>query len=417
MRPPRYPGPARAPLAGPVISRTRDLGSSRERPRSNRREPQRVGCLLKTRRSRLTPADVGLPVYTGGRRVPGLRREEVITPASSAETSQAFPAASSTVSPMPFASTTTSTRISKPSQAPDTPLPQRRASAQLRVRPAIQLVLDAMPATPAFVLSARSDILATNALGRALNQPLYESQGERVNHARFLFLDRRSEALWHDWNKIADQTVASLRAEAGRNPFDRDLTDLVGELASRSDEFRTRWATHNVPSHLGDQTHPPFACRRLGRALRDHSPARRPGPEPAGLRARASLPDEGSARSPGELERHTPRAGHPKRGGRPVGVIKASSPCPAGSRSATAWVARWTCSSWPPRSGNSPSTSTRPGATRQTSFPWPGRPHGIAVRPTEGRPRWYRSSEPSAPRLLLARLIDPECEASLSLLD
>jgi hypothetical protein len=106
-----------------------------------------------------------------------------------------------------------------------------------------------MPLTPAFVLSARSDILAANALGRAVNQPLYDSQGERVNHARFLFLDRRSEEFWRDWSKIADQTVATLRAEAGRNPYDRDLTDLVGELATRSDEFRTRWATHNVRLH------------------------------------------------------------------------------------------------------------------------------------------------------------------------
>lgn len=127
--------------------------------------------------------------------------------------------------------------------------PQRRAATQQRVRPAMQRVLDAMPLTPAFILSSRSDILATNALGRALNQPLYESQGEQLNHARFLFLDRRAAEFWRDWSKIADQTVASLRAEAGRNPFDRDLTDLVGELATRSDEFRTRWATHNVRLH------------------------------------------------------------------------------------------------------------------------------------------------------------------------
>ena len=70
-----------------------------------------------------------------------------------------------------------------------------------------------------------------------------------VNHARFLFLDRRSIEFWPDWDTIADQTVATMRAEAGRNPFDRDLTDLVGELATRSDEFRTRWATHNVHLH------------------------------------------------------------------------------------------------------------------------------------------------------------------------
>ena len=106
-----------------------------------------------------------------------------------------------------------------------------------------------MPLTPAFVLSSRGDVLATNALGRAVNQPLYESQGEHVNHARFLFLDRRAAEFWRHWATIADQTVATMRAEAGRNPFDRDLTDLVGELATCSEEFRNRWATHNVRLH------------------------------------------------------------------------------------------------------------------------------------------------------------------------
>jgi hypothetical protein len=40
-----------------------------------------------------------------------------------------------------------------------------------------------------------------------------------------------------------------LRAEAGRNPYDRALSDLIGELSTRSDEFRVRWAAHNVRIH------------------------------------------------------------------------------------------------------------------------------------------------------------------------
>ncbi|MFZ0529298.1 MAG: helix-turn-helix transcriptional regulator [Propionicimonas sp.] len=218
-----------------------------------------LGDFLKTRRARLGPADVGLPVYTGGRRVPGLRREEVALLASmSVEYYTRIERGSfSGISESVLDGIAHALRLDEAEQShlralagtPTQPDRQRRRPTQQRIRPALQRVLDAMPLTPAFILSSRSDILATNALGRALNQPLYESQGERVNHARFLFLDRRSAEFWRDWAKIADQTVATLRTEAGRNPFDRDLTDLVGELATRSDEFRTRWATHNVRLH------------------------------------------------------------------------------------------------------------------------------------------------------------------------
>ncbi|HEY3549269.1 MAG TPA: helix-turn-helix transcriptional regulator [Propionicimonas sp.] len=218
-----------------------------------------LGDFLRTRRARLGPADVGLPVYTGGRRVPGLRREEVALLAGmSVEYYTRIERGSfSGISESVLDGISHALRLDEAEQShlralagtPAHASRQRRRPTQQRVRSALQRVLDAMPLTPAFILSSRSDILATNGLGRALSQPLYESQGERVNHARFLFLDRRSAEFWRDWATIADQTVATLRAEAGRNPFDRDLTGLVGELATRSEEFRARWATHNVRLH------------------------------------------------------------------------------------------------------------------------------------------------------------------------
>jgi hypothetical protein len=55
--------------------------------------------------------------------------------------------------------------------------------------------------------------------------------------------------LYPDWERGADDAVALLRAEAGRDPYDRELTDLIGELSTRSEEFRTRWADHNVRLH------------------------------------------------------------------------------------------------------------------------------------------------------------------------
>ncbi|WP_307845490.1 hypothetical protein [Planomonospora sp. ID67723] len=107
-----------------------------------------------------------------------------------------------------------------------------------------------MTLTPAFVVDGRLDILASNELGRALYDPIYDDPVKPPNHARFLFLDRHSGDFWRDWAEAADDAVALLRASAGRDPYDRHLSDLIGELSMRSDDFRIRWAAHDVRSHL-----------------------------------------------------------------------------------------------------------------------------------------------------------------------
>ena len=105
-----------------------------------------------------------------------------------------------------------------------------------------------MFATPAFVLNARHDILGANALGRALFSLMYaDSVGP--NSARFTFLDPRAIEFFREWDKVANDVVALLRAEVGRDPYDRQLSDLIGELSTRSDEFRVRWAAHDVRVH------------------------------------------------------------------------------------------------------------------------------------------------------------------------
>jgi len=102
-------------------------------------------------------------------------------------------------------------------------------------------------------------VLAANALGRALYSPLYESaalSGHALpNSVRFAFLDPRARTYFSDWERTADDAVAALRGEAGRTPYDRALTDLVGELATRSEEFRTRWAAHDVRHHRTGTKH------------------------------------------------------------------------------------------------------------------------------------------------------------------
>jgi hypothetical protein len=104
-----------------------------------------------------------------------------------------------------------------------------------------------MSTSAAFVANGRMDILAANTLGRALYAPVFDHP--QANIARFQFLDPRARDFHPDWDGAANTTVALLRTEAGRDPYDKDLRELVGELSTVSEEFRTRWAAHNVRIH------------------------------------------------------------------------------------------------------------------------------------------------------------------------
>jgi hypothetical protein len=120
----------------------------------------------------------------------------------------------------------------------------RRTAA--RVRPGVQRVLDSITESAAFVRNGLLDILSANRLGYALYSEAFANPDRPVNLARFVFLDRQSRTFYADWEGIADAGVGSLRAEAGRDPYDRDLSDLVSELSMQSEDFRVRWASHDV---------------------------------------------------------------------------------------------------------------------------------------------------------------------------
>lgn len=126
----------------------------------------------------------------------------------------------------------------------------RRRKAKQRIRPAVQQILDAMTGAAAFLRNDRLDILAGNQLGYALYSEMFLSPARPVNTARFVFLEPRARDFYTDWDRAASDTVAVLRSAAGRDPYDRDLSDLVGELSTRSEQFRTLWATHNVRFHI-----------------------------------------------------------------------------------------------------------------------------------------------------------------------
>ena len=221
-----------------------------------------VRQFLVSRRARVTPDQVGLPSGSN-RRVPGLRRSEVAALAGlSVEyyaklERGALAGASAGV----LAAIARALQLNEAERAHLFDLaraadgttalarPTRRPSKQWRTRPNLQWALDAVTGGPAFVRNGRMDLLAANQLARAFYADVYADPRRPPNLARFTFLDPNALRFYPDWDLAADICVAILRTEAGRDPRDKELHDLVGELSTRSDEFRTRWGAHDVRHH------------------------------------------------------------------------------------------------------------------------------------------------------------------------
>ena len=214
---------------------------------------------LTSRRGKITPEQAELRTYGGARRVPGLRREEVALLAgvsvdyytrlergSVAGVSESVLEALVRALQLDEAERAHLFDLARAAQT--TPRRRRRPAPQ-RVRPSVQRILDAITGGPAFVRNGRMDLLAANRLGRAFYAQHFDSPHGPANSARFIFLDQRAPDFYADWEQVATDAVAVLRSEAGRDPYDRDLSDLVGELSTRSETFRTRWAAHNVRFH------------------------------------------------------------------------------------------------------------------------------------------------------------------------
>jgi transcriptional regulator with XRE-family HTH domain len=207
----------------------------------------------------MTPQQAGLATY-GRRRVPGLRREEVAMLAGvSTDYYARLERGNLTgVSESVLESLARALHLDEAEQAHlhdlaraanSTSRARRRPAPKQRIRPVVQRILDGMTTMPAIVLNGRLDLLAANRLGVALYSSAYDDPSRPVNLARFCFLNPHATALYKHWDEAANTTVAMLRIEAGRNPYDRDLSDLIGELSTRSDTFRNRWAAHNVVLH------------------------------------------------------------------------------------------------------------------------------------------------------------------------
>ncbi|MDO8145837.1 helix-turn-helix transcriptional regulator [Isoptericola sp. 178] len=226
-----------------------------------------VSEFLRTRRDRITPDRAGLPAYGGNRRVPGLRREEVAMLAgvsvdyytrlergSLSGVSESVLESLAEALQLDEAERTHLFDLARTANASSAARSRHRRTPAPSVRPAVQQIIDAMVGVPAVVRNGRLDVLAANALGRALYSPIFASlerpTKEPVNTARFHFLDPAARDYWApNWARVAHDAVAILRAEAGRNPYDTSLTALVGELSTRSEDFRRMWAEHDVKFH------------------------------------------------------------------------------------------------------------------------------------------------------------------------
>ena len=215
---------------------------------------------LTSRRAKISPNDVGLPA-AGNRRVAGLRRSEVATLAgvSIEYYTRLERGAISNASPEVLDAIARALRLDDAERAhlfdlahaasPVARPPKRRSAKGWAPHTSLQWALDAITAGPAFVRNGRMDLLAVNALARAFYKDVYDMPGQPPNLARFVFLDERAQEFHSDWDAAADVAVAILRTEAGRDPHNKELHDLVGELSTRSQDFRRRWSSHNVRHH------------------------------------------------------------------------------------------------------------------------------------------------------------------------
>lgn len=234
----------------------------------------------------MTPEQAGLPTFGGRRRVAGLRREEVAMLAGVSvdyytrlERGNLSGVSESVLESLARALALDEAErlhLFNLARAASAPARSRRSiAAAPSVRPGVQRILDSLTNAPAYVRNGRLDVLAWNELGAALFVEALEDSKRPPNLARYQFLDQRSRQFFVDWDVRAHDAVALLRAEAGRDPYDRALTDLVGELSTRSEDFRTLWATHNVRLHRTGVKH--FRHRAVGTLELDYEALVLPG--------------------------------------------------------------------------------------------------------------------------------------------
>jgi transcriptional regulator with XRE-family HTH domain len=216
-----------------------------------------VRAFLTSRRAKIGPEQAGIPAY-GNRRVAGLRRGEVAALAGVSveyytrlERGSLKGVSDSVLDALAQALRLDDTERTylydlarAAGQAPAARA--RRRAPRPALRASVTRIVEGMPELPAYVMNNRLDALAANPLGRALYAEMYDDPACEANVARFAFFHPSARRFYTDWERMARFAVGALRVEAGRNPYDRELTTLIGELSTRSDAFRVLWGSHDV---------------------------------------------------------------------------------------------------------------------------------------------------------------------------
>ena len=223
-----------------------------------------LGVFLKARRAAVQPGDVGLPVGTGVRRTPGLRREEVAILSGVSVDYYTRLERGKETNPSP-AVVDSLARILQlhpdehehlrnlvSATARPTPSAERRERPR-KVREGPLVLMEALRPYPAYVVSRTNDVLAANPAGRALFHGIWDWPLKYRNITRYLFLHPEAKRLYPEWDKLVPKSVAYLRARAGADPDDPDLVRLIGELVVKSPEFASMWERYEV-KNLGKGT-------------------------------------------------------------------------------------------------------------------------------------------------------------------
>ncbi|WP_024819065.1 helix-turn-helix transcriptional regulator [Arthrobacter sp. 31Y] len=213
------------------------------------------GKFLKIMRARLSPEDAGSQEYSGARRVPGLRREEVarLSGVSTDYYTRLEQGRNIHPSRAVLDSVARALRLDAGEQAHMMDLLEHCASSAglaqnpvQKVRPALRQLLDAVGDVPAMVLGRRADVLAGNRMSHLLFTDFASLPAPERNLTRWIILDPLAGALFRDWKTVAAEAVGALRMDVGRHPNDPQTNQLVGELAVHSEHFRQWWAGHRV---------------------------------------------------------------------------------------------------------------------------------------------------------------------------
>lgn len=214
-----------------------------------------IAGFLRSRRAALAPERAGLPSDGRVRRVPGLRRDEVARLAGVSteyytrlEQGRAGNPSAEVVEALARALELDASEREHLADllAPGSRRARRAPVRPQRVRPGLYLMLETLGHVPAFIVGRRTDVLAANQLAKAVLTDFDALPATQRNLARYYLLDPQARDRVGDWERIAAETVAMLRLEAGRYPDDRRLADLVGELTLRCPEFSTWWNDHRV---------------------------------------------------------------------------------------------------------------------------------------------------------------------------